>query len=151
MTEKIVHSIKSQEDAAQMIRDLALDGTNWIVKVERQSKRRSLDQNALSHQWYADIARQREDMTVSEIRAECKLTCGVPILRRDNEKFRETYDRCLADRSYEAQMEFIEFTELPVTRLMSKKQLSEYMDKISAICRSRGIVLTHPDDQQRRW
>ncbi len=151
MVDMIIHDATSREAVVDYIDHLSIEGQNWDVSINPHSDKRTLAQNALAFKWYQEIAAARQDMTVNEVRAECKLTFGVPILRRDNEKFRESYDRCLADKSYESQMEFIEFTELPVTRIMNKKQLSEYMDKIDAVCRQRGIILTHPEDALRNW
>ncbi len=106
---------------------------------------RSLEQNALSHKWYQEVAHQREDMTVNEVRAECKLIFGVPILREENEKFRETYDRILKPLSYEEKINFIETTELPITRIMTVGQLSKYLDRMSDHFMKQGLVLTIPE------
>ena len=108
-------------------------------------RKRSIEQNSLSHKWYQEIADQRGDTTPSEVKAECKLMFGVPILREENEKFRETYDRVLKPFSYEQKVEFILRTELPITSLMNVKQLTRYLDDLHLFWAKRGIILTQPD------
>tara|TARA_R110000822_G_scaffold81496_1_gene193516 strand:- start:1 stop:444 length:444 start_codon:yes stop_codon:yes gene_type:complete len=108
--------------------------------------KRSVEQNSLTHKYYAEIAASREDMTVNQVRAECKMIFGVPILRANNEKFRETYDRVLKPLPYETKLEFIERTELPITSLMSVKQMSQYIDDMLKHFRERGVYLTLPEE-----
>lgn len=110
-------------------------------------KHRSTAQNRLQHMWMKEIAEQRGDITPEEARAYCKLTIGIPILRAQNEAFRLRYDEILKPLSYEQKLAIMsEPLNLPVTSLMSTKQLTEYLDTIIRHFGEQGIILTMPDD-----
>lgn len=110
-------------------------------------KHRSTAQNRLQHMWMKEIAEQRGDITPEEARAYCKLTIGIPILRAQNEAFRLRYDEILKPLSYEQKLAIMsEPLNLPVTSLMSTKQLTEYLDAIIRHFGEQGIILTMPDD-----
>jgi hypothetical protein len=113
-------------------------------------KHRSTAQNKLAHMWMAEIAQQKGDMTPSEVRAYCKLTIGVPLLRAENEAFREGYDRIVRPLSYEQKIDLMsEPLDLPVTRLMTTKQKTQYLDAIARHFGEQGIILTMPEDLRR--
>ena len=96
-----------------------------------------------------EISEQKGDITAAEARAYCKLTIGVPILREQNEAFRLRYDEILKPLSYEQKLAIMsEPLNLPVTSLMSTKQLTEYLDGIIRHFGQQGIVLTMPDDMR---
>ncbi len=110
-------------------------------------KHRSTAQNRLQHMWMKEISEQRGDITPAEARAYCKLTIGIPILREQNEAFRLRYDEILKPLSYEQKIAIMsEPLNLPVTSLMSTKQLTEYLEGIIRHFGQQGIVLTMPDD-----
>jgi hypothetical protein len=109
--------------------------------------KRSAKQNRLIHLWLNEISQQKEDTTVEEIRAYCKLTIGVPILRAENETFREKYDAVVKRLPYEQKIALMmEPLDFPVTRLMSTKQATAYLDGIHRHFSEQGIVLTDPGD-----
>ena len=113
--------------------------------VEFIKPRRSLDQNALSHALYTQIAGQLEDQTVQEVRAECKLRHGIPILRAGNDKFRAMYDKSMRETlDYEEKLAAMEF--LPVTRLMDKAQFSEYLDTVIREYSKQGVSIVMPGE-----
>jgi len=112
-------------------------------------KHRSTAQNRLQHMWMKEISEQKGDITAAEARAYCKLTIGVPILREQNEAFRLRYDEILKPLSYEQKLAIMsEPLNLPVTSLMSTKQLTEYLEGIIRHFGQQGIVLTMPDDMR---
>ena len=112
-------------------------------------KHRSTAQNRLQHMWMKEISEQKGDITPSEARAYCKLTIGVPILREQNEAFRLRYDEILKPLSYEQKLAIMsEPLNLPVTSLMSTKQLTEYLEGIIRHFGQQGIILTMPDDMR---
>lgn len=102
--------------------------------------KRTTSQNALINAWYNEID-NRLGLLVGETRAQCKLFFGVPILRAEDEKFREGYDRLIKGRmTQEEKLELMRW--FPVTSLMSKKQLSRYAESIQAYYADQyGIVL----------
>lgn len=113
-------------------------------------KHRSTAQNRLQRLWMNEISQQRGDMTPEEARAYCKLTIGVPLLRAENEAFRQRYDEVLKPLSYEHKLKIMsEPIDLPVTRLMTTKQHTQYLDGIVRHFAEQGIILTMPDDLQQ--
>lgn len=112
-------------------------------------KHRSTAQNKLQRMWMNEISEQRGDMTPEEARGYCKLTIGVPILRAENEAFREGYDRVVKPLPYDQKIAIMmEPLDLPVTRIMTTKQKSEYLDGIIRHFGEQGIVLTMPEDMR---
>lgn len=112
-------------------------------------KHRTTAQNKLQHMWMKEIAEQRGDMTASEARAYCKLTIGIPLLREENEAFKIRYDEILKPLSYEQKMAvMMEPFDLAVTRLMTTKQKTEYLDRIVRHFSEQGIILTMPEDHK---
>ncbi len=102
-------------------------GASITVKVAKGGKR-SLPANALSHVWYADIAKIRSEPVV-DARCHCKLHYGVPILRAESPEFRELYDRAiLKTLSYEEKLKAMRI--LPVTSLMTKDQMCMYLNHV---------------------
>ena len=110
-----------------------------------QGASRSSAQNRLAQRWFTDIASQLGDRTHDEIRAECKLTIGIPILRAENEAFRVSYDRVLKPLSYEDKLEAVRAFDFPVTRLMNVKQMTAFMDNMQRHWTAQGMRLTDPE------
>lgn len=110
-----------------------------------QGAPRSDAQNRLAQRWFTDIARQFGDRTHEDVRAECKLTIGVPILRAENEAFRLSYDRVMKALAYDEKIEAIKAFDLPVTRLMTVKQMTAFMDEMQRTWTERGVALTDPE------
>lgn len=107
------------------------------------SKPRSLSQNALAAVWYEQIARELGD-TPEGAKAECKLRFGVPILRAQDEVFREMYDCAIKNTmTYEQKLKVMSF--LPVTSLMSTDQLSAYLQDVQRSYIGR-VELLFPDE-----
>lgn len=112
-------------------------------------KARSTPQNRLQMQWIKEIAEQLGGIEPEDIRAQCKLTFGVPILRADNEAFREAYDRVVKPMRYETKISLMrEPFDFAVTRLMTSKQLTVYLDAIQRHFSAQGVILTNPDDMK---
>lgn len=110
-----------------------------------QGAARSHAQNRLAQRWFTDIATQLGDRTHEDVRAECKLTIGVPILRAENEAFRLSYDRIMKHLPYEAKLEAVKAFDLPVTRIMSSAQMTAFMDEMQRRWSAQGIRLTDPE------
>lgn len=92
----------------------------------RDDKKRSLDQNGQAHVWYQQIANELREGTVLEVKCECKLTLGVPILRAESDDFRTEYDTLIKTRySYEEKLRVMQW--FPVTSLMTTDQLNQYL------------------------
>lgn len=112
-------------------------------------KHRTTRQNKLQRKWMTEIAEQRGDITANEVRAYCKLTIGVPILRAENEAFRERYDAIVRPLPYEQKISIMmEPLDMPVTRIMTTKQKTAYLDAVFRHFSEQGIVLTVPPDDR---
>ena len=111
----------------------------------KTGKDRSIPQNSISHSWYAQLARElREDNALGH-KCYCKLHHGVPILRAEDDQFRETYDAVIKPLSYEQKM--IAMRAWPVTSLMTKEQLSAYLEAVQADFRAKGVRLEFPKEE----
>lgn len=108
--------------------------------------KRSDEQNKLQRKWLLE-AQEQGDQTAEEYRAMCKLHFGVPILRAENEEFREVYDRLIRPRDYAEKLELMRVPmDLPVTRIMTTKQKTDYLDAIYRHFTEEGMELTKPQD-----
>lgn len=143
MTQRIV---ETEADRRMLIRFLEAQALPITVSVTKGGKR-SLRQNKLQRLWLNEIAEQLGDQTPEEVRGYCKLTIGVPILRAEHEAFRERYDLIVRPLPYEQKLALMmEPLDFPVTRLMSTKQATAYLDGVHRHFSEKGIVLTDPGD-----
>ena len=141
MPTRIIRQPRHADQLAVMLRGRKLPITvTWT-----QGAPRSNDQNRLAQRWFTDVATQLGDQTHEDVRAECKLRFGVPILRAENEAFRISYDRVLKRLSYEEKLAAVKAFDLPVTRLMSVKQMSAFMDEMQRHWSGQGVRLTDPE------
>lgn len=112
----------------------------------REGKDRTLRQNALSFAWYEQLARELPEDDEEGWRRFCKLHCGVPILRRDDEDFRTSYDASIKGMAYESKLKAMRI--LPVTSLMTTRQLGEYLEEVKALFLARGVLLEFPEEMR---
>ena len=141
MPTKIIREPIHVEALANMLRERKLPITvTWT-----QGAPRSTAQNRLAQRWFTDIATQLGDQTHEDVRAECKLRFGVPILRAENEVFRLSYDRVIKALPYEEKLAAIKAFDLPVTRLMTVKQMTAFMDEMQRHWSGQGVRLTDPE------
>jgi len=90
---------------------------------------RNSDQNSLFHAILREVAKQKGDESVGDIKRYVKLTMGVPILRASDAKFRELYDDTIkGSLSYEQKLEAMDI--LPVTSRMGKKDFATLIDDV---------------------
>ena len=117
--------------------------TDRYLKISYKSgKGRSLSQNDISHAWYEQLARELREDNALGWKCYCKLHHGVPILRAEDDGFREIYDTVLIMMSYEKKLTVMKI--LPVTSTMTKSQLSQYLTAIQTDFLSRGVRLEFP-------
>lgn len=114
-------------------------GEGRVLNVELVPEKRNTDQNALIYALYQEIAGQKEDETVQEIRRHCKLHHGVPMLRSSDEEFRYVYDEAIKPLSYEMKLQLMDY--FPVTSKMNKRQASEYIDLVIREYAQQGIYI----------
>lgn len=143
MSEMTIYSEPSLHQALGAVREAYR--LNKFVRLRiKAGKARSLDQNAISHAWYEQIARELREDEALGVKRECKLLYGVPLLRAEEPEFRQKYDGLVRERfSYEEKLELMDW--LPVTSLMTKDQLSRYLEAMQRAYAKRGVVLTFPE------
>ena len=139
--------IRTEEDRALLLRYLRLHKLPFTIEVHK-GERRSTEQNRLQRLWIGEIADHLDGNTPEEIRGYCKLHFGVPILREENEGFREKYDKHIRDLPYDRKIAIMmEPLDLPITRLMTTEQKSRYLDAVFKHFTEQGVVLTIPPDK----
>jgi hypothetical protein len=143
--------IESDRDRTLIHRFIDTQDLPFTVSISKGGKR-SVKQNRLQMLWLNEIASQLEGQTVEELRAYCKLTIGVPILRAQNEDFRKGYDDVVKPLSYEKKLAIMsEPLDFPVSRLMTTRQATDYLEGIHKHFSEQGISLTDPGDLLRNY
>lgn len=143
MTAIVINSPDSLQRAIGDLRDMWNRHKFLRVSV-KTGKDRSLDQNAISHCWYEQLARELREYDALGWKCECKLLHGVPILRAEDEEFRHFYDSAIkSSLSYEEKLSAMKF--VPVTSVMTKPQLSKYLEAVQSHFAKRGVRLEFPD------
>lgn len=141
MTTLYIHSDTSLQKSIGALREEYRKHSKLRVTV-RESDGRSLDQNALSHAWYEQVSTELNEGSPLAVKCEAKLHCGVPILRAEDDDFRQSYDLAIKGLSYEQKLEAMKFW--PVTSLMTKRQLGAYLEAMQSYYLKRGVVLEFP-------
>lgn len=145
MPEIIVNSEQSLQAAIGELREL-FRTRRFFSFVPKFGKKRSLDQNAISHAWYEQVARELREDDARGVKRFCKLHFGVPILRAEDEDFRAAYNgSILRSLSYEQKIQAMDI--LSVTSVMTTKQLHQYMLDMQEHYRKHGVQLEFPPDE----
>lgn len=141
-----INSETTLQTAIGEIRELWRE-RKYLTLTARAGKGRSLDQNAISHAWYEQVARELREDDARGVKRFCKLHFGVPILRAEDDEFREAYDgSILRTLSYEQKL--VAMDMLPVTSRMTTSQLSRYMEDVRAHFAGQ-VALEFPMEQAR--
>lgn len=143
MTTRIIRDPEGAEKLANLI--VERDQYPVTVTITKGAPRRNA-QNRLAFAWYSDIARDLGDRTAPEARAECKVIHGAPILCQNVPAFAATWERLRERFSHEEILQFVHDTELPITSLMTVRQMTAYLDAVQRRYTTMGVRLTHPDD-----
>lgn len=144
MTALVINSAESLQRAIGDIREMWNEAKFLRLNIKK-GKDRSLDQNAISHAWYEQIARELREDDALGWKSFCKLHLGVPILRAEDEEFRTTYDAVIKGLMYEQKL--LAMKSWPVTSIMVKSQLSKYLEAMQAEFLKRGVVLAFPESE----
>lgn len=138
------HVIENKADLARIFTLLNHRDLPITLNVKK-GKDRTLQQNRLQRKWLLE-AEAQGDQTAEEYRGYCKLHFGVPILRNENEEFRIAYDRVIRPLDYELKLlAMMVPLDFPVTRLMTTKQNTKYLDTVYKHFTSLGMRLTEPE------
>ena len=145
MSEAIVNS---EESLSRFIGEIRQEwkAHKWLRVMWRVGKDRSLDQNALSHVWYEQIAKELREDDALGVKRWCKLHFGVPILRAEDPEFRAFYDAAIKPHlDYEQKLKAMD--HVPVTSLMTKVQLNAYLRAMQEHYRKeRSVILEFPEE-----
>lgn len=138
--------VETEHDRKQFIR--FLEGRKFPFTVSLvDGKHRTNDQNKLQRLWVNEISQQLGDQTPEEVRGYCKLAFGVPILRHENEAFCKEYDQLIKPLPYQSKLKLMmEPFDFGVTRIMTTRQKTAYLDRIYSEFTGQGLVLTNPGD-----
>ena len=116
--------------------------------VEFISEKRSVPQNSMFQALYRQVATQKGDESVDEIRSYCRYTFGLTILCGDDPEYAALLKASIrSDITYEMKLAITD--QLDVTSAMSTKQGTEYIDRIIRHYSQQGLCLTHPSEEQR--
>lgn len=122
---------------AEWVEGLSLPFTMTVS----EGKLRTLSQNALIHKWFGEIAKQTHS-TADQVKRECKLYQGCPILMADDPDF-VGFIRNLSHLTVEQKIAAMDYVS--VTSVMNAKQLSKFADAVQAKYLPQGVRLTDPD------
>lgn len=124
--------------------ELAGETFPFTITVSKD-KRRSSAMNRTIHKWFGEVARHYGDRSEADVKAECNLTYGVPIKRRDDEEWAAAFGYIFDALNKPSKVKALRVLDIPVTRDMTVKQLCEYMDQMSRDYREAGVFLTDPE------
>lgn len=141
----VTRVLRSSDDIEALSRLIGARTKYPLTVTITQGANRSSVQNRLAQRWFTDVSNQLGDQTHEEVRAYCKLHFGVPILRAENEAFRQSYDATMKNMPYEDKLAAVKAFELPVTRLMTVKQMTSFMDAMQRHWSGMGFRLTDPE------
>lgn len=110
-----------------------------VAVTVKEHSNRSLDQNALFHEWMLQAAMINPQHDAAGWKAHCKLHHGVPILRAEDADFRAVYDAGIKHLTYEQKIATMAY--LPVTSIMTRPQMSRFMDAVKSELANEGIFL----------
>ena len=141
MPTKVLRQPEHVDALAILLRDRKLPLTvSWS-----QGAPRTGAQNRLAQRWFTDIARQLGDQTHEDIRAESKVSFGVPILCAENAAFQIVWDRRFGGLPRDVVVEEVKVLDIPVTRLMTLTQMTAFMDEMQRFWTRQGVRLTDPE------
>ena len=142
MTKTVINSENSLKNAVNILKD-NFSRFKYVEMRISSGKSRSISQNSISHTWYEQLSREMPDDDALGWKCYCKLHHGVPILRAEEDGFRESYDMTVKRMSYEEKL--IVMRILPVTSIMSTEQFSKYLQAVKDDFEKKRVFLLFPD------
>lgn len=143
MVQRVLESVDEVPRFARLLQHREFPLTVNVKK----GRPRSDKSNRLQQLWHREASEQLGDETAEEKRGYCKLVFGVPILRAEDEAFREAYDSHVRPLPYETKLAVMqEPIDFPVTRRMTAKMHKRLLDRIYRHYRDLGVALTEPKD-----
>lgn len=146
MAQRILRTTEDVDDLIRLLTGLKLPVTvSWKSGADRSGQ-----QNALQWIWANETAQQLGDRGAEDVQAEWKLTIGIPILRADDDDFRDLYDRAIRPLSYPQKIAAMKMG-FPVTSMMKVRQMVRFLDEVERISAEMGVRLTQPDDDLAKY
>ena len=136
--------IEDERDRKRLVAYINHQKVPFVCKVT-SGRIRSIEQNRLAWLWATEVALQCGDRYAPDVHAQWKLSFGLPILLVEDEDFARDWQASAASLSYEKQLRLMR--HFPVTRIMSSKQLSSFLDQIQQHYAELGFELTNPEDR----
>lgn len=135
---------QAQRDLAKRLIDQAPE--NATVSISEKAEERTKAQNRLIHRWFADISRHHSfGQSEADVKVHCNLTYGRPIMARDDPEWEGAFGYIFDRLDRPAKLKAIRVLDVPFTRRMRVKQLSEYMDQMQRDYAELGVYLTDPE------
>lgn len=128
-------NVKNEESLNFLIEALKKQKKPFLV--ELLPAHRTIPQNRLFYLMYDIIGKRLYGDDGHHARNECKLTIGVPILRRDSEKFSATYDKLIKPAEYADKLAMMEY--ISISSIFNKAQGTEYIKKIFDTYAEKGV------------
>jgi hypothetical protein len=133
----VINSDKTMTEGDAKLYEMYKEHKHLTVTV-RPGQDRTVLQNNLFFAMYKRSSETLGDQSILDIRKECKLLIGQPILYADDEKFRAGWDRYFKNETYEIQLHLMGPNKVfgpdgyPITRLFDRKQPDQYINGIIA-------------------
>lgn len=144
MADMVVNSEYSLSQAIGMLRASFKERKFFTMRL-KFGRIRSVDQNRLAHAWYNQVANELREDDARGVKRFCKLHFGVPILRAEDDEFRDAYNRTML-KTLTYEQKIIAMDMLPVTSQMTTKQISKYLEDVQAHYRKHGVMLEFPEE-----
>lgn len=137
-------TIRNDSDAHKLLETIKSQPYPITLTFKAGEESRSNRQNRLFWQWLKDAEKQG-DQKDWEYRAYCKGHYGIPILIAENDDFAIQYNDIIRPLPYEEKLALMNPPiDLPVTSLMTVKQMSKFLDSVWNHFTGLGFVLTDP-------
>ena len=140
-----VYNLSTQQGMDRFMREVAdrqNDDQDIFGKILEAD--RTLRQNNFINTMYRDIAVQLGDRSEREVRWECKLNIGLPILRPEDPVFNGFCAKALGHLTHEQRLKSMEYID--VTSRMSVKQAQRYIDQVIITYTEQGVALAYEQD-----
>ena len=137
------NSVESLNKCIDDIKELWHQHRYLDIKV-RIGKDRSLDQNAVSHCWYEQLAREHKEYNALGYKCFSKYTFGLPILCAEDEEYRDICDMHIKRLLYEDRILSMKYW--PTTSLMTRKQMTAYLEAMQQYFITKGVMLKFPEE-----
>lgn len=139
--------IRTSDNLVSLYAELGNRPQPFTVTIEQGGvKTRTIPQNSLLHMWFGEIAKQRGDVTLDDVKGECHRRWGL-MIRMRNPQFAFIWNSTGAKMDYEKQCKLLASGVLSVSSGMEDKELREYLNEVSRHFRGEGFRLTEPEER----